>query len=67
VDSLTQYLIENTGSNAAVQVSGPALILFTGRKLCSDSFPVSLKLQLQTDGVIRPAAETTAVIVIGIQ
>jgi hypothetical protein len=64
---LTQHFIEDTGSNPPVQIPGPALILFTRNKLSSDGFAVSLKLQLQTDGIIRPAAEAAVVIVIGIQ
>ena len=46
VDRLAQYFIEDTGSDTAMKISGPTLILFTGGKLGSNSFPISLKLQL---------------------
>jgi hypothetical protein len=64
---LAQYFVEDTGGNPAVQVAGPALILFSRRKLSSDRFPVSLKFQLQTDWIIRSAAETAVIIIVGIQ
>ena len=64
---LAQHLVQDTGGNAAVQVAGPSLVLFTRRELGSDRFAVSLKFQLQTDGIIRSAAETAVVIIIGIQ
>ena len=67
VHCLAQHFVEDTGGNPAVQIAGPALILLPRRKHGSDRFAVSLKFQLQTDWIIRSAAETAVVIVIGIQ
>jgi hypothetical protein len=64
VDRLAQYFIEDTGGDPSVQVPGPALVLFAGREFSSDSFSVSLELQLQADGITRSAAETAVIIII---